>query len=110
MGRSGTSASAVYVLFSHFWYVGGFGDVVDPVVPTLRGVSGDNGIVYSYQETEGRFLQSLPLLKAGHNPCQRRQMAISTDNGLVNGPGHNLLMQFFTLGHLKNRSFRNLPL
>ena len=56
------------------------------------------------------FLQSLPLLKAGHNPCQRRQMAISTDNGLVNGPGHNLLMQFFTLGHLKNRSFRNLPL
>ena len=31
-------------------------------------------------------------------PCQRREMAVSTNNGLVNGPGHNLLMQFFTLG------------
>ena len=41
MGRSGTSACAVYALFSHFWYVGGFGDLGDPVVPTLRGVSGD---------------------------------------------------------------------
>ena len=41
MGRSGTSAHAVYALSSHFWYVGGFGDLGDPVVPTLRGVSGD---------------------------------------------------------------------
>ena len=28
-------------------------------------------------------------------------MAISTNNGLVNGPGHNLLMQFFTLDSSK---------
>ena len=35
------SAYAVYALFSHFWYVGGFGDLGDPVVPALRGVSGD---------------------------------------------------------------------
>ena len=41
MGRSGTSADAVYALFSHFCYVGGFGDLGDPVVSTLRGVSGD---------------------------------------------------------------------
>ena len=41
MGRSGTSAHAVYALFSRFCYVGGFGDLGDPVVPTLRGVSGD---------------------------------------------------------------------
>ena len=27
--------------FSHFCYVGGFGDPGDPVVSTLRGVSGD---------------------------------------------------------------------
>ena len=27
MGRSGTSAYAVYALSSHFWYVGGFGDL-----------------------------------------------------------------------------------
>ena len=27
--------------FSHFCYVGGFGDLGDPVVSTLRGVSGD---------------------------------------------------------------------
>ena len=48
MGRSGTSACAVYALFSHFWYVGGFGDLGDPVVPTLRGVSGDVLTVYAY--------------------------------------------------------------
>ena len=34
--------------FSHFCYVGGFGDLGDPVVPTLRGVSGDVVTVYAY--------------------------------------------------------------
>ena len=95
MGRSGTSA--VYALFSHFCYVGGFGDLGDPVVPTLRGVSGDVVTVYASQDTERRFLQSLALLRAGHNLCQRREMALSTNDDLVNGPVHNLLMQFFTL-------------
>ena len=52
--------------------------------------------VYASQDTEGRFLQSLALLRAVHNPCQRREMAVSANNGLVNGPGHNLLMHFFT--------------
>ena len=46
MGRSGTSAYAVYAFSSHFCYVGGFGNLGDPVVPTLRGVSGD--VVYAY--------------------------------------------------------------
>ena len=32
---------------------------------------------------------------AVHNPCQRRKMTVSTNNGLVNGEVHNLLMQFF---------------
>ena len=48
MGRSATSAYAVYALFSHFCYVGGFGDLSDPVVPTLRDVSGDVVTVYAY--------------------------------------------------------------
>ena len=48
MGRSGTSAYAVYALFSHFCYVGGFGKPDDPVVPTLRGVSRDVVTVYAY--------------------------------------------------------------
>ena len=48
MGRSGASDYVVYALFSHFWYVGGFGDLSDPVVPTLRGVSGDIVTVYAY--------------------------------------------------------------
>ena len=52
--------------------------------------------VYASPDTEGRFLQSLALLRAVHNPCQRREMTFSNNNGLVNGPGHNLLMQFFT--------------
>ena len=42
------------------------------------------------------FLQSLALPRAVHNPCQRREMTVSTNNGLVNGPGHNVLVQFFT--------------
>ena len=41
MGRSGTSANAAYAPFSRFCYVGGFGNLGDPVLPTLRGVSGD---------------------------------------------------------------------
>ena len=98
MGRSGTSADAVYALFSHFCYVGGFGNLGDPVVPTLRGVSGEVVTVYAYQDTEGRFLQSLALLRAGHNPCQRRETTVSTNNGLVNGPVHNLLNAVFHHG------------
>ena len=48
MGRSGTSASAVYALFSHFWYVAGFGHRGDPVEPILRGVGGDVVTVFTY--------------------------------------------------------------
>ena len=40
-------------------------------------------------------MQSLALLRAVHNPCQRREMTVSTNNGLVNGEVHNLLVQFF---------------
>ena len=53
-------------------------------------------------------MQSLALLRAVYNACQRREMAVSTKKGLVNGPGHNLLMQFFHLVQLKNRYFQKL--
>ena len=46
-------------------------------------------------------MQSVALLMAVHNPCQRREMTVSTNNGLVNGEVHNLLMQFFTPGSSK---------
>ena len=46
-------------------------------------------------------MQSLALPGAVHNACQRREMAVSTNNGLVNGEVHNLLMQFFTPGSSK---------
>ena len=52
------------------------------MVPTLRGVSGNVVTLYAYKDTKGRFLQSLALLRAGQNPCQRREMAVSTNNGL----------------------------
>ena len=82
MGRSGMSVVALYALFSHLCYVGGFGDLGDPVVPTLRGVSGDVvTAVYAYYDAKGRFLQSVALLRAGHNPCQRHEMTVSTNNG-----------------------------
>ena len=42
------------------------------------------------------FCRVYPLLMAVHNPCQRREMTVSTNNVLVNGEVHNLLMQFFT--------------
>ena len=38
MGRSGTSADTFHALFSHFCYVVCFGDLGDPVLPTVRGV------------------------------------------------------------------------
>ena len=34
--------------FSHLCYVGGFGNHGDPVLPTLRGVSGDVVTAYAY--------------------------------------------------------------
>ena len=46
-------------------------------------------------------MQSVALLMAVHNACQRREMTVSTNNGLVNGEVHNLLMQFFTPGSSK---------
>ena len=43
---------------------------------------------------------------AVHNACQRREMAVSTNNNrLVNGLVHNLLMQFFGPGSSKIEVF-----
>ena len=39
---------AVYALFSCFRYIGDFGGLGDPVLPTLRGVSGEVVTVYAY--------------------------------------------------------------
>ena len=50
-------------------------------------------------------MQSVALLMTVHNPCRRREMAVSTNNGLVNGPVHNLLVLFFTLGSSKIEVF-----
>ena len=52
-------------------------------------------------------MQSVALLRACHNPCQLREMTVSTYNGLVNGPVHNLLVQFFTPGRSKIEVFEN---
>ena len=41
-------SNGVYALFTHFCYVGGIGDLGDPVVPTLRGLIGDVVTVYAY--------------------------------------------------------------
>ena len=50
MGRSGTSARAVYAVFGHFCYVGGFGDPDDSVLPTVSSVTGDAMTVYAYYD------------------------------------------------------------
>ena len=74
MGRSGTSAYGVYALFSHFCYVGGFGDLGDPVLPTVRGAIGHFLTIYAYQDTKGCFLQALAFPRPGHGLCKRREM------------------------------------
>ena len=61
--------------------------------------------VHTNKGTKGRFLQFLALPTAGPNPCQRHEMTVFTNNGLVNGPVHNLLMQLFTLGSSKIQVF-----
>ena len=48
MGRSGMGADAGYAMFCHFCHVGAFGNLDDPVLPTLRGVSGDGMTIYAY--------------------------------------------------------------
>ena len=40
-GGVGRALMHFMTLFGHFCYVGSFGDLGDPVVPPLRGVSGD---------------------------------------------------------------------
>ena len=95
MGRNATSANAHDALFRHICIVGGFGDLGDPMVATLRGVSGDVVTVYAYYETKRGFFKSLALQRANHNPCQRCEMTDSTKTGLVNGPVYKVLMQFF---------------
>ena len=50
-------------------------------------------------------MQSVALPRAVHNPCQRREMAVSTNDGLVNGEVHNLLMQFFIPDRSKTEVF-----
>ena len=50
-------------------------------------------------------MQSLAVPRAGQCRYQRREMAVSTNNGLVNGLVHNLLMQFFTLDSSKIEVF-----
>ena len=77
---------AVYALFNPIWYVGGFGDLCDSVLPNLRGVNGDVVTIYAYHDTKGSILQSVPLPSAAGNPCQRRGRNVSTIKGLVNGP------------------------
>ena len=42
----GTSANAVCALFNHFCYASGFDNLGDPVLPTVRGVSGDLVTLY----------------------------------------------------------------
>ena len=97
MGRSGTRAHAVYALLSHFWYVGGFGDLGDPVVPTLRG---DNICLLEYKRT---FFAFSSLAEGRLMPVRKTQMSVSTNNGLVNGLVHNLPLQFFTLDSSKSK-------
>ena len=106
IGRCRTSAHVIYALFSHFCYVGGFGNLGDPMLPTLRGVSGDVVTAYIDKDTKGRFLQSV----ARRGPVKTH----AKDTKCVFPPimayksewaVHNLLIEFFTLGSSKIEVF-----
>ena len=51
------------------------------------------------------YWHSVALPRAVQTQCQRCEMTVSTNNGPVNGPVHNLLMQFFTLDNSKIEVF-----
>ena len=107
--RSGTTTSAVHAVLSGFCYVGIFGDVSDPVVPTLRRASEDVVTAYAYWDTKGRFLQSLALPMAGQGPCERHQITVPTNNAYMGvWAGTQPAYPVFRPGQLKNRCFRNL--
>ena len=50
-----------------------FGDLGDPVVPTLRGVSGDVVTVYAYSDTKGRFFAICSSTKGRTMPVPKKQ-------------------------------------
>ena len=51
------------------------------------------------------LLLLLSAVVVGETEDERLQLRVSTNNGLVNGPVHNLLMQFFTPGSSKIEVF-----
>ena len=51
------------------------------------------------------FAVSSPCLGPSTTRAKDAKMAVSTNNGLVNGEVHNLLMQFFNLGTSKIEVF-----
>ena len=59
-----------------------YGDLSDPVAPTLRVTSEDVVTAYAYQDRKGRFLPSLALPRADQGPCERPKVTVSTNNGL----------------------------
>ena len=44
----GRVGRALYALSDNFCYVGGFGDLGDPMLPPVRSVSGDVVTTYAY--------------------------------------------------------------
>ena len=58
-------------------YVGIFGNLGGPVVPTLRVASGVVVTAYAFEDTK----ESLALPKAGQGPCEGCEILISTNNG-----------------------------
>ena len=65
-----------------FRYVGGFGDLGDPMLPTQRGVSVAVMTVGACQDEKGRFSQSLALPRAGQNLCETREKTVFTNKGV----------------------------
>ena len=65
---------------------GFFGNLSDPVIPTLRGLSEDILPSHADWDTKGRFVSSLSVSSDGQGPWERREITGSTNNG--HDPAH----------------------
>ena len=77
----------------------------------FRGCRGQEmhlGALHAYQETKGRFLRSLALLRAGQGPCEKCEITVSTNSGLHVCIGWNTTYAVFHLAQLAQSKFPKL--
>ena len=68
--------------FQSFLLCRRFGNLNNPVQPTMSNVTGHVVTIYACYPTKRGFLEYVGFPRAGQNPCQRCEIIVSTNNGL----------------------------